>query len=216
MAKRVTRNPQALLKFYEQAKNWVGSSPFVQDIRWQESVYFSHVTEQYFLREYAWVVLNSGFKEQIIRQYFDYISLCFCDWESAEAIDEISAICVESAYLVFRNRRKLEAIAGTAQLINNTGFPSIKLAIEENTISALKLLPFIGDVTAWHLAKNLGIDVAKPDRHLVRLATTFGYEDVHRMCEDIHTNVGDRISVIDIILWRFAERSNSMLVNNVV
>lgn len=59
----------------------------------------------------------------------------------------------------------------------------------------------------------IGIDSNKPDRHLQRLAHEFGYDDVHRMCQDIRAEVGDRISVTDIVLWRFAERAKSGLLD---
>src|SRR5204862_28581 len=37
--------------------------------------------------------------------------------------------------------------------------------------------PYIGPVTCWHLAKNVGMDVVKPDRHLVRMAQASGARD---------------------------------------
>jgi hypothetical protein len=79
--------------------------------------------------------------------------------------------------------------------------------INANGLAALEALPFIGTVTKWHLAKNLGLDVAKPDRHLLRIAARFGYDDVQRMCHDICEFCGERISVADLVLWRFEERT---------
>jgi hypothetical protein len=62
---------------------------------------------------------------------------------------------------------------------------------------------YIGAVTAFHLAKNLGADVAKPDRHLVRLAASQGFPDVHSLCSTIAKETGDPLRIVDIILWRF-------------
>ncbi len=64
-------------------------------------------------------------------------------------------------------------------------------------------LPFIGDITKYHLARNLGIDVAKPDRHLTRLAKIFHYDDVQEMCKYLSDKTGDRIGTVDVVLWRY-------------
>jgi hypothetical protein len=198
---------QALLDHYAAAKNWICSSPYSEEVRWQESLCLANLDESHFLREYAWVVLNSGFREEVIRRRFDFISLCFCDWESANSIAIRERVCVDAAFPVFRNRKKLEAIAFTAKLIAREGFERFSLPLRQNAALALQRLPYIGEVTSWHLAKNIGVDAAKPDRHLVRVATRFGYADVSSMCKDISAAVGDRISVADLVLWRFEERT---------
>jgi len=41
-------------------------------------------------------------------------------------------------------------------------------------VDELILLPFIGPVTVWHLAKNFGLITAKPDRHLARISNALG------------------------------------------
>jgi hypothetical protein len=198
---------QALLDHYKVARNWISRSPYSEEVRWQESLCFANLDESHFLREYAWVVLNSGFKEAVIRKRFNFISLCFCDWESAKSIAKHERVCVETALTVFRNRKKLEAITFTSKLIARDGFEGFSVSLRHDPALALKQLPYIGEVTSLHLAKNLGADVVKPDRHLVRLATRFGYSDPAAMCKDISANVGDRISVTDLVLWRFEERT---------
>jgi hypothetical protein len=198
---------QALIDHYQVAKSWISSSVYLQEVRWQESRSLENLSEPEFLREYAWVVLNSGFRESVVRRCFDFISLCFCDWESAEAIACRRSVCVEAAFPIFKNRRKLEAIASTAAMIYREGFERLTYGLQTNPTTALRSLPYIGEVTSWHLAKNLGADVAKPDRHMVRLAERFGYKDTLTMCKDISMIVGDRISVADLVLWRFEERT---------
>jgi len=197
----------ALFEHYQSAKKWLECSPYVLEIEWQASLYLSDISESHFLREYAWVILNSGFRESVVRRHFDYISLCFCDWESAFEIDANRQACVDSALAVFAHRRKLEAIVATASVVHSAGFEQLREAVEADALQALSSLPYIGSVTIWHLAKNLGVDVAKPDRHLKRVAGRFGYDDVNRMCRDIQSDFGDRISVADIVLWRFEEQA---------
>lgn len=196
-----------LIQHYIQAKSWIDRSPFVHELEWQSSVQPMGFTETEFLRQHAWVVLNSGFREAVVRKHFSYISLCFCDWESAAAIVQNGEACIGCAASVFGNTRKLKALVEAACAIESEGFEAFRLRVEADAISELEKLPYIGTVTKFHLAKNLGLDVAKPDRHLLRVASRFGYEDVQRMCRDISDYCGDKIAVADLVLWRFEERT---------
>lgn len=62
-------------------------------------------------------------------------------------------------------------------------------------------LPFIGGITKYHLAKNFGADVAKPDVHLQRLADREGVT-VQALCERIAKETGYRVATVDTVLWR--------------
>lgn len=62
-------------------------------------------------------------------------------------------------------------------------------------------LPWVGPVTKYHLAKDLGVDVAKPDVHLARLARR-DRTTVERMCHRLAKQTGYRVATIDTILWR--------------
>ena len=62
-------------------------------------------------------------------------------------------------------------------------------------------LPWIGGITKYHSAKNLGADTAKPDVHLRRLAAVHG-TDVQALCEDLAERTGYRVATVDVLLWR--------------
>ena len=62
-------------------------------------------------------------------------------------------------------------------------------------------LPWIGDITKYHLAKNLGANVAKPDRWLVRLADA-EKTTVDQLCRRLAIATGDRVATVDVVLWR--------------
>jgi hypothetical protein len=198
-----------LLEFYQSAKSWIEQSPFAAELRWQASLNEPNFTESDFLREYAWVVLNSGFRESVVRKHFDFISLCYCDWQSATEIHELADVCNSAASAAFGNMRKLRAITYTAGLVHRIGFERMKCSLIEDFFSFSPTLPFIGSITARHLAKNLGIHAAKPDRHLVRLAGQFGYGSADALCSAISKVTGDSLSVTDIVLWRFQERTSA-------
>lgn len=61
--------------------------------------------------------------------------------------------------------------------------------------------------------KNLGIQVAKPDRHLVRIAQNYGFNDVQKFCSSISEKTNDPVSVVDLVLWRYATLDREYLSN---
>jgi hypothetical protein len=194
---------QTALVVFETAWKHINISDLDVELEWQRSLQFEAFTETDLLRETAWVILCSGFKESIVRRAFDYISLCFCDWESAELIVEHRVSCYSAAMASFRNERKLNAIVQSAQRISRVGFEVLKNEILLSPLEELKLFPQIGPITVLHLAKNLGLNVAKPDRHLARLSQQLGYRCASDLCEDISIATGEQVNVVDLALWRY-------------
>ncbi|MBI4922090.1 MAG: hypothetical protein HY834_10095 [Devosia nanyangense] len=200
---------RAALLHYDMARNWIARSKFYQEVLRQHFTNYDNVTETSLLREHAWVTLNSGFRETVVRRRFDYISLCFCDWESAASISEAGDACVLSAKVVFGNLRKLRAIARAASIIHEESFESFFKEMMDNPLGTLKRLPYMGEITAIHLAKNLGLNVVKPDRHLVRVAIRFGYSSPLALCEYLAAETGDEEKVVDLVLWRFEQQTSA-------
>jgi hypothetical protein len=194
-------------EFYQAAKRSVLTQGYSAEIAWQDSLVFASFTETDLLREASWVILCSGFREAVVRRSFNFISLCFCDWESAAAICKYAEHCEATALTRFANTRKVRAIVETARLVERTGFERFKRSVLASPMESLKIIPFIGEVTAFHLAKNLGFPAAKPDRHLQRLASVLGYSGAASLCRDLSDRSGDSIQMVDSVLWRFTERN---------
>lgn len=76
-----------------------------------------------------------------------------------------------------------------------------KLKKTEDLIEFSGSLPWLGPITKYHLAKNLGADVAKPDVHLNRLAEREGVS-AQELCERLAKESGYRAATVDMILWR--------------
>lgn len=191
---------------YDIAKKAVLRLGFGGELAWQKSLDILTVTESDFLREAAWVVLCSGFRESIVRRTFPQFSLCFLEWESAQLIVDYKDHCRAAALSCFANSRKVDAIIRIAYEIAMDGFASFRASVLANPVDSLQRLPQIGTVTARHLAKNLGVAIAKPDRHLERLASLAGYPTVDALCQDIAELSGDSVQVVDVVLWRYSER----------
>lgn len=199
-----TRRASKAVKLYRDAEQTVCAAGYGWEPEWQRARAVSTLTESDLLREAAWVILCSGFREAVVRKLFDYISLCFCDWEAASEISLRRHACIETASWRFRNQRKLHALVDIADLIHEQGFQLVCSRLQADPIPVLQSFPFIGPVTSWHLAKNLGFNVAKNDRHLARLAVSHGYRDAHELCDIIAARTGELASVIDVVLWRYA------------
>jgi hypothetical protein len=203
-----TLTDQAIQSFYHAAKRTVEAAGFGFEGEWQRGVLGQDFLERDLLREAAWVILCSGFNERVVRRRFDAISLCFCDWCSAEYIVSRGDRCRSTAMAVFGNSRKITAILRTCDYVYEQGFSSLCSRIQSDPIQELGKLPFIGPVTSYHLAKNLGIDVVKRDRHLVRLAAYLGFDAPEEMCVAFGHQVGEPVSVVDIVLWRYCALSS--------
>lgn len=198
-----------LATFYMIAKERVIEAGFADEIDWQADVSIEDCCETTFLREAAWVVLSSGFREDVVRSRFPRISAAFLNWSSAAAIITQGESCRSNALRAFGNARKIDAIFRIAQRVASDGIETIRQALVNRGTEFLQELPFIGPVTACHLGKNLGLPISKADRHLVRFAEHSGYPSVDEMCLAIHQLVDDSIAVIDLVLWRYATISRS-------
>jgi hypothetical protein len=193
-----------LLDRYLTAKEAVIQAGYVEEIDWQDRLHVETLTESDFLREGAWVILNAGMREAVVRRLFDAISEAFEWWRSASAIVTSSACCITRAASVFNHQLKLKAIQSLALTVHERGFEEVRGRVMAEGVDYLETLAFIGPVTRYHFAKNIGLDVAKPDRHLVRIARATGFASPHELCEAIGYCTGERVAVIDVVLWRFA------------
>lgn len=196
---------------YKLVKQLVCDEGFEREITWQSNIDFNSLNESVFLRELAWVVLSCGMKEQIVRKKFGLISECFFHWSSAKKIVNNKDECFRNAFKIFHHQRKIAAIIISSGIIKEMGFHHLKQQIKENPFEILRKFPYIGKVTVFHLAKNIGLDVAKPDRHLVRIADYEGFNNVQDFCKKISLITGDSVSVIDIVFWRFANLNSDYL-----
>lgn len=156
-----------------------------EEIVWQESLP-PCVTASNFFAEYMWVVISAGMKNQIARIIKDRIDKAWAEGEPTSS--------------AFNHKGKVKAIdyAREHQHEYYEGWRDSK-----DKLGYLRTLPYIGDITKYHLAKNLGFDIAKPDRHLVRIAESYNITP-QALCERLSKETGYRISTVDLIIWRAA------------
>jgi hypothetical protein len=193
-----------LASIYLTMKEVVIRSGYSWEIDWQEERHLSRLTEREFLAEGAWVILSSGMRESVVARHFPRVSKAFKDWASAQVVAMNRRECEQQALQAFNNPSKIEAIASLCERVNSRGFERILEEVYIGGVSYLMTFNHIGPVTSFHLAKNIGLDVVKPDRHLTRMAAAAGYSSPEELCQNIAKITGEKISVIDIVLWRYA------------
>ena len=189
---------------YLAAKNILMNAGFDEEIRWQNELSFSGISETDLLRESAWVILSSGMRETVIRMKFPSFSEAFFDWSNAKLIITQSNKCERRAKKIFNHHGKIKAILKFAEVLNRMGCYDFKATLRNEGVSFIRTLPYMGPATSYHFAKNIGLNEVKPDRHLSRVAQCAGYENPRLLCEDISRATGDKISVVDLVIWRFA------------
>lgn len=204
-----TPDYESAIEVYCRAREYVAGAGLLDEVRWHAAAKIEEFDESSFLREAAWVVLCSGFREAVVRKHFNHVSLAYCDWESAREIVASYPACVDAAMAGISNRAKHEAIYRIALLVDSRGFNSFKTSVLKDPFDELGKLPFIGPITSWHLAKNLGLNVGKPDRHLERIAKRLRFPTVYSFFEALEALVAKERKVIDLLIWRYLADNRS-------
>lgn len=175
---------------YIEIRAAVSRAGFAGEIEWSETVQ-PPATADDFALEAAFVICNSGMKNTIARAIF----------EKVRPVLRLG----RSATTVFHHR-------GKARAIDTIWRDRVRLYREfqeaDDKVAFCGALPWIGDITKYHLAKNFGVDCCKPDRHLVRIAEKYDTtpED---LCARLAAATGDRIATVDYVLWRAAAEGMS-------
>jgi hypothetical protein len=156
------------------------------DIAWSENVRAPESADD-FASEAIYVICNSGMKHKVAVGIFRKVM-------AALELNETSAS-------VFNHEGKARAI----DWIHTWRVPLFEFYrlpwSDERKLEILQMLPWIGGITKYHLAKNFGLNCAKPDVHLVRLAKREGCT-VDVLCARLAGETGLRVATVDVVLWR--------------
>lgn len=169
---------------YHELKAAIINAGYEQDIDWAQGVKVPDNADD-FAGEVIWVILCSGMKEQIARIIQGRV------WAAIKAGKPVKGN-------VLGKSGKAAAI-DTIWRDRVALFTSFKTAPDK--VAFCVGLPWIGNITKWHLAKNLGVDCAKPDVHLERAATHYGTTPA-ALCASLAAATGDRIATVDVVIWR--------------
>jgi len=164
------------------------------------------MTPEEFAREAVYVILAGGFRQVVAKRKYSEIVPRLYDGVTADEV-----------FAMFHNPNKAKAIAmhWNERARFCSGFYARPTA--ERRIAYLSTLPHIGQITAHHLARNLGISVVKYDVWIQRLgimdaglsdtAAAFPLEPrVQAACDAmfgrLEAQTGLPRGYIDVVLWK--------------
>lgn len=152
-------------------------------IDWSEAV-VAPVDAEAFAEQAIYVICNSGMHNYVAGIIYD---------RCMGALNHGS-----SATTVFGHPGKAAAID---QIWEKREGLFASFALAEDKLAFCASLPWIGPITKHHLGKNLGMDTAKADVHMDRLA---GRDkcSTQTLCRRLSKQTGYRVATIDTILWR--------------
>lgn len=201
---KACKQSTGILPFFEKAHGYVISEGFQWEIDLVENRHFKDITSQHLAWNFLFCALgSSGLNNKVVQKQYD--RFVFEHNGGKNAFNTIPNIRIRNAVsFVWANK---DSILADLRRKNNTG---------EYRIEYIRTLPQMGPKTAYHFARNIGIDCIKPDIWMNRLAEKYecwnlneGYVDPLRMCEDIQKRLPVpgipyyRIGTIDVILWRY-------------
>ena len=169
---------------YRELRTAVIDAGYAAEIDWAEHVK-APVDAEDFARQAIWVILCSGMKAQVARIIEGRVWAAINDGKTVKG-----------------NVLGKSGKAGAIDTIWRARDELFRAFLEaDDKVEFCRTLPWIGDITKWHLAKNFGVDCAKPDIHLVRVAMYYGTTPAV-LCADIAAATGDRIATVDLVIWR--------------
>ena len=141
-----------------------------------------------FFYEYVYVVMASGFRAKIAARLTPQLVAAADDPQKLRSL--------------FHNERKIQSI----EKIYARRKEWKKLRAELTDVDSLTNLPYIGEITKYHLARNIGLlSCAKPDVHLCRWCEQItgkgSEEDVIRLVDSIAKRTGEKNGTVDFSLW---------------
>ncbi len=191
-----------LVSSYVVAKREVIRAGYIDEIVWQHQARLVDVDQVTFMREAAWVVLCVGMREQVVRRRFGPLGKVLHDWDPYKIAGDDET--VDRALRLFGHHGKISAIRAIATTVASLPTHELRRLLQEDCRGFLLELPYVGPVTWAHLAKNLGVQVAKADRHLVRLSHAYGRPSVPDLCSEISSWLDEPVPVVDLVLWRYS------------
>jgi hypothetical protein len=169
---------------YREIRAAIAAAGYEHEIEWAQTVKPPETADD-FASEAIWVILCSGMKAQVARII------------QARVRDAINSGKPVKGNVLGRSGKAAAIDAIWAQ--RHTFYQAFREAGDK--IEFCRSLPWIGNITKWHLAKNLGVDCAKPDVHLERVAKHYGTTPA-KLCGDLAALTGDRIATVDLVIWR--------------
>lgn len=202
---------QQLIDLYESALHRVIERGWGDEVQYFRGLTFDKVDGRFFFRECAFCVYAAGFSNYVLNSKWEGLTKAYKNW-SYEKVCQYADEVRNQALGFIHHEGKVKAILECAEKLNDWGWPSFRDWLQSmNLLIQPGQLKYIGQAARYHLARNIGADVAKPDRYMLDHASECGYpptdEGVQQFARRVARLVGDRVGVVDYVLWRDNEGS---------
>lgn len=213
----------------------------LQTIRFYSGLSPYRITNNDILRELCWIVYTSGFRVDVVRRYWPSLKEAFHNFQvedvaslSTNLEEEAKHICSKSQ---FKNLRKAKWCIENALRIIELNFEWKQIGglkgffseiSSKNVIDLVNLAPTIvnqlqfkgiGKVTVYHLMKNVGIDIFKPDIHVCRVLMKLGFTNsakapISTICKTmlfLSKTCNMKISELDTLIYSYGSLTGDLI-----
>lgn len=168
-----------------------------------------------FAFECFYVICVAGFKQDYAKIICEKI-ISFANKNNIFTVEELSTI--------YKNKMKVKAIKDIWDNRTTYSYKFYNFSTIEEKVDFLGSLPYIGNITKYHLARNLGLNFVKYDIWIQRLGVAlYGTEDfvekidntkllpeVKYFCDimfdEIQKETNEKVGFIDVVLWRACQK----------
>jgi len=186
-------------EIFSDALRYVQESEHHNSLQYFRQVKSGEAKPHHFWSEYIWTVFASGFNAKVLTKKFKDIMDAVGPWDYPMTW----GMMWKRLRPVLANERKARSVNKCRMLMQELGWDEFQLRYC-SSVDTFRDLPFIGNITKHHIARNLGFDTVKPDIHLERLADHFQFYSPEGMCSYLSGLSGERVGVVDFILWAYA------------
>ena len=176
-----------------------------------------------FAEEIIYVILASGFKQKTAKKYFYLI---------IDYLKKSKPPTLENLLQIFNNKNKMKAVLKIWE--NKKKYCKefyVKKPLQKQ-LNFLQTLPHIGNITKFHIARNLGLNFVKYDIWIQRLGVClFGCENdvckidnsklspyIQQICDkmfnELSLSLNEKEGYIDVVLWKACQQ-NILIINKI-
>jgi len=211
-------------------------------IRHYQNINFNEMNDNQIYQEICWISYSSGFNNEILRKYWPHIYEAYFGFDIKKIIVEY--LDIDSAAITvckksnFNNMNKAKWCIYNAHRITQLnssladgGFKGIlkNLVVMKEydlysiipEIKNLLGLKGIGDVTIFHLLKNIGINIFKPDVHVSRILEHIGLlkesnsqRETYYILKQISDEMRIDVSTLDTALFVYGKNNEKNLIES--
>lgn len=168
-----------------------------------------------FAKEVFYVICVAGFKQETAKKMCGMVVSYINEYQNPVFDDMIK---------IYGNVNKVKAIIDVWNNRQKYADDFYKLSTPEEKLEYLGKLPHIGNITKYHIARNLGVNFVKYDIWIQRLGVAlYGDEEwiekvsnsklnpeIKEMCDkmflDLEEQINEKTGYIDVVLWKACQQ----------